>query len=99
MTGKKCQKRKQLVSWALKEPLSTSLCFVILFVFLLFTTYEFWFVFLVECQPLVHELVMEFGFQLLFYCEDEDDVKRLVMRLVVDENKYEKAKKTKQSSI
>jgi hypothetical protein len=32
-----------------------------------------------------------------FYCEDEDEVKRLAMHLVVDRDKYQKAKKTKHS--
>jgi hypothetical protein len=36
---------------------------------------------------------------ILFYCEDEDEVKRLAMHLVVDGNKYHKAKKVKHSWI
>jgi hypothetical protein len=66
-------------------------------VFLLFTTYEFWFVFCMECQHPNQELVMELCFQDFFYCEDEDEVKRLAMHLVVDKDKYQKVKKTKHS--
>jgi hypothetical protein len=35
-----------------------------------------------------------FVFKILFYCEDDDDVKRLAMRLVVDGNKYQKMNKS-----
>jgi hypothetical protein len=37
--------------------------------------------------------------RILFYYEDEDEAKKLAMRLVVDEKKYQKAKKTKHSWI
>jgi hypothetical protein len=30
-------------------------------VFLLFATYEFWFIFFMECRRLAHESVMELG--------------------------------------
>jgi hypothetical protein len=36
---------------------------------------------------------------ILFYCEDEDGEKRLAMRMVVDGDKYQKAKKAKHSWI
>jgi hypothetical protein len=34
-----------------------------------------------------------FVFEIFFYCEDDDVVKKLAMRLVVDGNKYQKTKK------
>jgi hypothetical protein len=64
--GKKCQKRRQLVSWMLEEALSTCLCFVYFLVFLLFVAYEFWFVFFMECQHPYQELTMELYFRNFF---------------------------------
>jgi hypothetical protein len=55
-------KERTIGIMGVEELLSTFLCFVIFLVFLLFTTYEFWFVFFMECWRHVHELAMELGF-------------------------------------
>jgi hypothetical protein len=44
-------------------------------------------------------LQWRFIFGIFFYCEDEDEAKRLAMHLVVDEDKYQKAEKAKHSWI
>ncbi len=53
--------------------------------------------FFMECQHPYQEL--NFISKILFYCEDEDDVKRLEMRLLVDRDKYHKVEKVKHSWI
>jgi hypothetical protein len=40
-----------------------------------------------------------FVYGFLFYCEDEDDAKRLAMHLVVEGNKYQKKEKVKHDWI
>lgn len=100
MTGKKCQRMRQFVSWTLEELLFIFLCFLKKFLyFCCLQLMNFGLCFSWNVATHIKNWWWSYVSKILFYCEGEDEVTRLTMHLVVDGDKYHKVKKVKHSWI